>query len=189
MLAENISIAATAASLAMDAFSVSVCVGICSKTVNIKNALVLASAFGGFQFFMPLLGAEIAEHLTAFFDVWTPWLAASLIIWVAFDMIKEAYKNDDGKDTPSRLGMTLKNIIVMAFATSLDALAVGFSIYSTGGSAKFLAVSAGIITFGLTVFGVLGGKKLGEKAGGRACLVGGIVLLLIAAKIVFEALW
>ena len=77
---------------------------------------------------------------------------------------------------------------MLALATSLDALAVGFSIESTGGSALTLAVLAGIITLSLSIFGALVGKRLGSTFGKKAEYLGGGVLLAIAAKIIFDAL-
>lgn len=186
MITEYIPLTATAASLAMDAFSVSICVGLCNNDLKKSDALMLGGAFGFFQFFMPLIGAEMAEHLEGIFDVWTPWIAAALITWVAVSMIKESHQGDGCKE--SSLTMTFKSVTLLAFATSLDALAVGFSIKSTGGSAWFLAIAAGVITFSFSVFGSLGGGILGHKAGNRAELAGGCVLLLIAAKIVWGAI-
>ena len=84
--------------------------------------------------------------------------------------------------------VTLKNVVMLAFATSLDALAVGFSIESTGGSALILAILAGIITFSLSIFGALVGKRFGTAFGKRAEYLGGGVLLAIAAKIIFDTL-
>ena len=145
MLAEFIATAATGASLAMDAFSVSICIGLCHDRISAKNVLTVGGAFGFFQFFMPLLGGVIAGGLSGFFSTWTPWIAAALIVWVAVNMIREAASG--GEDDCSSMTITLKSMTVLSFATSLDALAVGFSIESTGGSAMSLAVLAGIITF------------------------------------------
>lgn len=181
----DIEVYATAASLAMDAFSVSICLGLCHDDFKKSDGLILGCAFGFFQFFMPIVGAEIAEHITGYFDTWTPWVAASLITWVGVNMIKEAYQ---GADESSCMNITFKNVIILAFATSLDALAVGFSIQSTGGSAYILAAAAGVITFSLSLAGALGGRMLGKKAGERAEYLGGAVLLIIAANIIYKAL-
>lgn len=182
---ESIAVTASAASLAMDAFSVSICLGLCHNGLSKREALMLGCAFGGFQFGMPLIGGEIAEHLSGFFDKWTPWIAAALILWVAFNMIKEAREEDASNN--SCMTITFKNVLMLALATSLDALAVGFSIESTGGSAWLLAVEAGVITFALSVFGALVGEKLGERFGKHAEYLGGAVLILIAAKIIWDA--
>ena len=77
MFGEYLAAAATAASLAMDAFSVSICIGLCHERLRLREAFILGAAFGLFQFFMPLLGGEIAEHLSGFFDSWTPWIAGA----------------------------------------------------------------------------------------------------------------
>lgn len=174
---------ATAASLAMDAFSVSICIGLCHEKLTLRQALIPASAFGIFQFFMPLTGGEIAEHMGNFFGNWTPWVAAALIVWVAVNMIREAH-SDSGEE--EFMAITASSITVLAFATSLDALAVGFSIKSMGGSALRLATLAGIITFTLSFIGALIGKKLGSRFGRNSEYVGGGVLLLIAIKIIIE---
>ena len=178
-------LAATAASLAMDAFSVSICIGLCRGRLLLREALILGCAFGFFQFFMPLAGGEAGEHLSAFLDnKWTPWIAATLIIWVAANMIRDAGGRDERE---SYMSVTPKNVAILAFATSLDALAVGFSISSTGGSALLLALLAGAITFSLSFFGALAGKRLGARFGKKAEYVGGGVLLAIAAKIIATA--
>lgn len=182
---EILAVTASAASLAMDAFSVSICMGLCHNGLSKKDALTLGCAFGGFQFAMPLIGGEIAEHLSGFFDIWTPWIAAALILWVAFNMIKEAREEDAAKTC---MNITFRSVLTLALATSLDALAVGFSIESTGGSAWLLAVLAGVITFALSVFGALVGEKLGERFGQNAEYLGGGVLILIAVKIIWGAL-
>lgn len=184
MMANSFNYLAIAASIAMDAFSVSICIGLCHDNLRSRQAMILAGSFGFFQFVMPLIGAEIAEHISGFFASWTPWVASGLIVWVAFNMIKEAYTGNDKND--SCMSITLRNVTILAFATSLDALIVGFSIKSSGGSAWGLAVSAGIITFFLSFFGALAGRKLGEKVGRYAEYFGGGVLFLIALSIILE---
>ncbi len=186
MLAEFIATAATGASLAMDAFSVSICIGLCHDRISAKNVLTVGGAFGLFQFFMPLLGGVIAGGLSGFFSTWTPWIAAALIVWVAVNMIREAAGG--GEEDCSSMTITLRSMTVLSFATSLDALAVGFSIESTGGSALSLAVLAGIITFALSATGTLVGKKLGSRFGRKAEYAGGGVLLVIAARIILQTI-
>ncbi|MCE5202143.1 MAG: manganese efflux pump MntP family protein [Synergistaceae bacterium] len=185
MISEHTQLIATAASLAMDAFSVSICLGLCHGSLKLRQAFSLGGAFGFFQFIMPLFGSWIAKHISGFFDGMTPWIAASLILWVAFKMVKEAYLGAD--KTNSCMIINFKNIVILAFATSLDALAVGYSISSTGGMAAELAITAGMITFFLSLFGALAGRKLGKKTGDRAEYFGGAVLFLIAAKIIVSA--
>lgn len=178
-----LTIHATAASLAMDAFSVSVCVGLASPRLKLRNGLILGGVFGFFQFVMPLAGACFANLLTGFLNSWAPFIAAALIVFVALKMIVETYRH--GPSCPS-LEVNMKNMLAAGLATSLDALAVGFSIKSAGGSAALMAFSAGFITFALSLLGSIGGGVFGEKIGYRAQYIGGAVLLLIAANIAFR---
>lgn len=173
-------IQATALSLAMDAFSISVCVGLASPSLKLKNGLIMGCVFGFFQFLMPMAGAVLADWITGFLNSWAQWIAAALIVIVAMRVIIETYKQGP---SCSALEVTAKNMLIMGLATSLDALAVGFSIKSAGGSALQLAFSAGIVTFALSLLGSLSGGVFGEKIGYRAQYLGGFVLLLIAAKI------
>ena len=181
----DISTLATAVSIAMDAFSVSICMGICHTKLNKRDAFTLGGAFGIAQFGMPMLGALIAANITGLLNSWAPWIGAALIVWVAVNMIREAYL---GKDrTNSCMNITPANVLILAFATSIDALIVGFSIKSSGGSALLLAVSAGAITFMLSFYGALGGKKLGERIGTYAEYFGGTVLILVAVNILLNS--
>ncbi|MDO5115745.1 MAG: manganese efflux pump [Synergistaceae bacterium] len=184
MAAWDLALAASALSLAMDAFSVSICLGLCHERLRFREALILGGAFGFFQFFMPLLGGGIAGSISGFFDRWTPWIAALLIIWVAVSMIVEAVR----EEASSCMAITFSGVTTLSFATSLDALAVGFSMASTGGSALNLALLAGAITFTLSLAGALAGKKLGKRFGKKSEIFGGCVLLLIAGKIICSAL-
>lgn len=183
-MTSDLSTLATAASVAMDAFSVSVCMGICHGGLNRRDAFTLGGAFGVSQLGMPLIGALIAVNITGLFSSWAPRIGAILIIWVAFNMIRQAH-SCEGK-TKSCTKITPVNVAVLALATSVDALIVGFSIKSSGGSALLLAVSAGAITFLLSFYGALGGKRLGEKIGAYAEYLGGAILLVIAFNILFN---
>lgn len=176
-------IAATAVSLAMDALSVSVCAGICYSGAGLFRSLILGIAFGTFQFIMPLIGAAAADSVSGIMSDWAPWIAAALIVWVAVNMIWDAYKNNQC----DFFDFSFKNVAVLAFATSLDALAVGFSIESAGGSALVLAVSAGLVTFSLSFLGALAGGKLGAKVGDAGQYVGGAVLIAIAVRIILAS--
>lgn len=173
---------ATAAALAADAFSVSVCIGLASPRSKFRNGVILGCVFGGFQFFMPLLGAVIAGALADFLGGLTTWVASGLIVFVALKMILETYKH--GNACPS-LNVNARNLLALGLATSLDALAVGFSIKSAGGSALLMATAAGAITFAAALFGSMGGGVLGAKLGSAAQYSGAAVLLVIAANIAF----
>jgi len=185
----DISTVATAVSLAMDAFSVSICIGLChDDKLSWGEAFILGGTFGAFQFFMPLIGAFAALNLAGFLNTWTPWISAALIIWVAVNMARSAY-SDDADKAAECMALTFKNIVILALATSLDALAVGFSIAGTGGPIWMLAFDAGIVTCALSVVGALSGDRIGKRVGQRAQYLGAAVLLIIAANIIRKAIF
>ena len=178
--------AATAAALAMDAFSVSICIGLSHEKLSLRDALTLGGAFGLFQFFMPLAGGSAAAGAGALLGGCAPWAAAALIVWIAVNMIREA-GSGGGHDKKTLMSVTFRNVVILAFATSLDALAAGFSVRITGGSALLLAVLAGIITFSLSFFGSIAGKRLGAGLGNKAEYLGGAALFAVAAQIIAKA--
>lgn len=187
----------TAFALSMDAMAVSVASGIAAKRVRVRDALLMAAAFGVFQALMPTIGFYIIPGLCQIFGDGVESFVKSVDHWVAFillafiggKMIYEAIKNEDegaGED-PFRPS----NILVLAVATSIDALATGIVFCSFGfDTAKlvFSVLTIGIITFALSLFGVLAGKKLGERVKRGAVLAGGAVLVLIGLKILIEHL-
>lgn len=171
---------ATAASLAMDSFSISICIGLTGHTAKIRNGLAAGAVFGLFQFIMPLVGAAAAGQVAENLGDWAAWVASGLITFVALKMIYETFRS---KGCHPALSLSAGNLLMLGMATSIDALVVGFSIKSAGGSVALLALSAGIITFILSLLGCVGGMTLGAKNGARAHYLGGAVLLVIAACI------
>ncbi len=185
----------TAVALSMDAMAVSISSGIAARHIKIRNALLMAAFFGGFQALMPLIGYYIVpllskvfgDGVTAFVEGMDHWIALVLLSFIGGKMIIEAIKNDEEAvtDNPFKLG----TLFVMAIATSIDALATGivfrgFSL--TGGGLVFTILSIGFVTFILSLVGVLLGKKLGEKFKRWAVLGGGIVLVCLGIKVFLE---
>lgn len=187
----------TAVALSMDAMAVSIASGIASVKVRMKDALMMALAFGVFQALMPTIGFYIIPLLSGVFGSGVETFIKSVDHWIAFlllafiggKMIFEAIKNEeeDAGSDPFRLG----KILVLAVATSIDALATGIVFCSFDFSAArlvFSVLTIGGITFALSLFGVLAGKKLSEKFKRFAVLAGGIVLVGIGLKILIEHL-
>ncbi|MDY3869384.1 MAG: manganese efflux pump MntP family protein [Pyramidobacter sp.] len=181
----GLEVLATAVSLSMDAFSVSLCMGICCSGLSLKQSAEIASAFGFFQFAMPLIGALAASGLAGVFSDWAGWIGFAMIAYVGVNMIRESF-SDASCDCSMAFGF--KNLIILSVATSLDALAVGFSLQFTHGGALPLAVWSGVSTFALCLPGARVGWRLGEKLGSRAELFGGIVLCAIAVKVLMSSL-
>lgn len=185
----------TAVALSMDAMAVSISSGIAARNIKIRNALLMAAFFGGFQALMPLAGYYIVpllssifgDGVTVFVEGMDHWIALILLSFIGGKMIVEAIKDEeeDVKGDPFGLG----TLFVMAIATSIDALATGIIFRGfnlTGGGITFAILSIGFVTFILSLIGVLLGKKLGEKFKRWAVLGGGIVLVGLGIKVFLE---
>ena len=179
-----------AVSLSMDAFAVSVCKGLCMKRLDVRQAVVIALFFGGFQALMPLAGWALGTQFEALITPVDHWIAFVLLGIIGSKMLWDAFHEDDPEDLacPTDGKLDLRELVMMAIATSIDALAVGITF-------AFLrvdiAVSVGLIgitTFVPSIVGVAVGHRFGAKYEKPATIVGGIVLILIGLKILLEHL-
>ncbi len=175
--------------LSMDAFAVSVCKGLGMSRLNLKQAAVISLFFGGFQALMPLIGWALGSQLT---DLITPidhWIAFGLLAFVGGKMLWDAFHEDDEEtDGAADEKLDLKELLMLAIATSIDALAVGITF-------AFLQVSIvpsvsiiGLTTFVISFAGVAIGHFFGARFEKPATIVGGVVLILIGLKILLEHL-
>ena len=175
--------------LSMDAFVVSICKGLGMSRLNMRQAAVISLFFGGFQAFMPLIGWALGSQLTDFITPIDHWIAFGLLAFVGGKMLWDAFHEDDedeGVQTDEKLD--LKELLMLAIATSIDALAVGITF-------AFLqvAIVPSITIIGLTAFvisfaGVAVGHFFGARFEKPATIVGGVVLILIGVKILLEHL-
>ena len=175
-----------AVGLSMDAFAVSVCKGLSMGKLRIKNALVIGLYFGGFQALMPALGYLLGSYFQNAITAYDHWIAFVLLCIIGGNMIKEALNPDEESCDAS---VAFKDMLVLAVATSIDALAVGVTF-------AFLRVQIipavcfiGIITFMLSVFGVKVGTVFGIRYKSKAEFVGGAILIAIGLKILVEHLF
>ncbi|WP_050771336.1 manganese efflux pump MntP family protein [Dethiosulfovibrio peptidovorans] len=180
-MAEMDVVVATASALAMDAFSVSLGAGACRCGMPVRQILRMASIFGFFQFAMPLLGGVLGATAVSFVSAWDHWIAAGLLWFVGGNMIFESIKPD--KDCSGLDTAKTRVLLGLAVATSIDAMAVGFSTATLGDSVMPLALVAGVITYLLSVFGAMAGCRLGSATGHRAEMLGGLCLCLIGLEI------
>ena len=181
-----------AVALAMDAFAVSVGAGCALRRLQAGHYLRMALAFGLFQFFMPVIGWALGLSVRALIEHWDHWIAFILLAWIGGSMLREGLRRDpadDGpcpppKKDPSR-GM---NLLVLAVATSIDALAVGLSFALLKVPILVPAVVIGLVCAGLTALGLFLGQSLSRAAlfGRHAGVAGGLVLLGIGVKILWE---
>lgn len=171
--------------LSMDAFAVSICKGLKMQRLNLKQTAVIALFFGGFQALMPLIGWTLGKSFEKFVTSFDHWIAFGLLAFIGIKMIYESFKNeDDGSDA-----FDIKELFLMAVATSIDALAVGVT-FALDKSVKILPsiTVIGITTFVLAAIGVFIGHKFGSRYKNKAELAGGIILVVMGAKILLEDL-
>lgn len=178
-----------AISLSMDAFAVALCKGLALKKINLKSCAIVGLWFGAFQGLMPMLGyflgSTFADKITSI----DHWIAFILLAIIGGNMIKEALEKDEEKVNDS---LGFKTMIVMAIATSIDALAVGVSFAFTDFKPDWFVYIAfvliGVITFVLSSIGVKIGNIFGTKYKSKAEFTGGLVLILLGLKILLEGL-
>lgn len=179
-----ISILVIAIGLSMDAFSVAISIGAVSRKVSFAPVLRLSASFGLFQFFMPLAGwlggMTIADYIAGF----DHWIAFVLLLYVGGKMIHESFQREEKvhSNDPTK-GLTL---LMLSVATSIDALAVGLSLAFLKMPILYPSIIIGIVTFIMTALGMLFGEKLGKIFGKRVEVIGGIILIGIGIKILFD---
>jgi len=193
-----IEILLVALSLSMDAFAVSLTAAACTKNLRRYHMLRAAFAFGLFQFLMPLAGWFIGNAFSGLIGSFDHWIAFGLLAIVGGKMLVEVY--EEWKDQPDpdtcptgdaekKLDIKSKRIVlVLAVATSIDALAVGMSFSLVGQRAIQPSLIIGLVTFFLCCAGFFFGKKIGVILGRYAQLGGGVVLLGIGTKILLTHL-
>ncbi|MBR6524218.1 MAG: manganese efflux pump [Clostridia bacterium] len=175
--------------LSADAFAVAVCKGLNMRKINYTHALIIALFFGGFQALMPLIGWILGSSFRIYIENFDHWIAFVLLAFIGGKMIVEALKNED-EGCCSCEKLDIKELFVMAVATSIDALAVGitFALVLEKGAIWGAISIIGLTTFVLSAIGVVIGNKFGAKYKSKAELAGGIILVLIGLKILLEHL-
>lgn len=170
--------------LSMDAFAVSVCKGLSLGKIKPKHMCIAGAWFGGFQALMPLIGYFLGSFFAEMIEKYDHWVAFVLLAIIGGNMIKESFGKDEKVDS----SMDVKSMLLLAIATSIDALAVGVTF-------AFLQVQIvpavsfiGVITFIFSAVGVKIGSLFGTKYKSKAELFGGIVLVLIGIKILLEGI-
>lgn len=170
----------------MDAFAVSLCRGLCMRKINYKHALIIAGLFGGFQAAMPLLGWLLGSQFEKYIVDIDHWIAFGLLLIIGGKMIWDVFEKEENSKESGDLN--IKELLIMAVATSIDALAVGITFAFLGASIWVSISIIGAITFVLCFAGVIIGNKFGAKFKKKAQLAGGLVLILIGLKILLQHL-
>ena len=172
--------------LSMDAFAVSICKGLSMQKIDKKYTLCIGLFFGGFQALMPLTGYLLGSRFSGYIERFDHWIAFVLLALIGFNMIKES-REEEEEEKPYA-GVNFKELLILAVATSIDALAVGVSFAFLGVRIAPAVTLIGCTTFVLTLVGVWVGNLFGSRYKSRAELTGGIILILIGVKILLEHL-
>lgn len=174
-----------AVGLSMDAFAVSICKGLSLQNMSWKHAVITGLYFGSFQAGMPLIGYLVGwqfKYAIAFID---HWIALLLLCIIGINMIREALNHEEECANDS---LNPKTMIILAIATSIDALAIGVTFAFLQVQIIPAVAFVGIITFTLSILGVKTGNVFGSKYKSKAELAGGIILILMGFHILAEHL-
>ena len=173
-----------AVGLSMDAFAVSVCKGLSVKQLRPKHALLAGLYFGGFQALMPMLGWLLGYRFERLITSVDHWIAFVLLGLIGANMIRESFGEEEKLDDD----FSVKTMLLMAVATSIDALAVGITFAFLSVRILPAAGLIGLTTFLLSALGVVVGHAFGAKFQNGAERLGGTILILIGLKILLEHL-
>ncbi len=193
-----ISVFLSGISLSMDAFAVSICNGMVYSNLDRKKTLFMPFIYGLFQALMPIIGFYIGLLFIEQIEAYDHWVAFALLVAIGGKMIYDGInelRSPEEEIQPKQFSVT--EVLLQGVATSIDALAVGFSLNTMLSGVSDVQLWAwlsvlliGLTTFAITFVGVIIGKKVGklfQKKASVAEIVGGAVLVLIAIKIVIES--
>lgn len=170
--------------LAMDAFAVAVCKGLAMRKVNKKQAVVIGLFFGGFQALMPFIGWVLGSQFESYITSVDHWIAFALLGLIGGKMIFEALKpEEDVEIAEMDAPLDLKELLVLAVATSIDALAIGITFAFLDYPIVEAVTIIGVVTFFIAIGGVYAGNFFGNKYKRKAELAGGVILVLLGLRI------
>ena len=176
--------------LSMDAFAVSICKGLGVREIKPKHMLCCGLWFGGFQALMPFIGWALGTQFESYITSIDHWIAFVLLVLIGGKMIAEAVRPEDENVEIDKLDppLDLKEMLVLAVATSIDALAVGITFAFLNYPIGEAVMIIGLTTFCISIGGVYVGNFFGNRYKKKAELAGGIILVLIGVKILLEHL-
>lgn len=173
--------------LSMDAFAVAVCQGLGMDRLNYKKSVMVALYFGVFQALMPVIGWLLGVKFERYIVSIDHWIAFALLSIIGIQMIMESRKIEDIKISKD-YSINHKELLLLAIATSIDALTVGITFAFLNVSIIQSVIIIGISTFILSILGVVIGNRFGLKYKNKAECIGGIILILIGLKVLLEHL-
>lgn len=175
--------------LSMDAFAVALCKGLCMPKIHWGQAFAIAIAFGGFQALMPLIGWAAGSLFASYIMAVDHWVAFGLLFIIGAKMIWDTINEEsEVENTDCAPRLDIRELLLLALATSIDALAVGITLAFLQVNIIFAASIIGVITCLLSFFGVMLGHQFGSRFEKPAAIFGGIVLIALGFKILLEHL-
>lgn len=174
--------------LAMDATAVSAARGLSVSAIRARHVLLVAAFFGGFQALMPLLGWVLGTQIGPLVQAWDHWIAFGLLALIGGKMLWDAFAGDDDDEKPAADPFAWKTMLVLAVATSIDALAVGITLPILDAPLVLSVITIGVVTALLSALGLFAGRKFGAMLGKRLDIAGGLVLIGLGTKILIEHL-
>lgn len=186
----SIEVVGIAVGLAMDTLAVSIAASVVLKQVNHRQVFRFAFHFGLFQAFMPVIGWLAGKSVVSYISLWDHWIAFALLAFVGGKMVHEAFENEDAESGEAKTDPTKgMSLVILSTATSIDALAVGLSFAMLEMDIWTPCAIIGVVCSLITTVGMLVGMRLGTRFGKKMEIVGGLVLICIGLKIVFDHLW
>ncbi|MBO5070874.1 MAG: manganese efflux pump [Roseburia sp.] len=176
--------------LAMDAFAVSICKGLGMRKVNKKQAVLIGLFFGGFQALMPFIGWVLGSQFEKYITSIDHWIAFILLGFIGGKMIVEALKPAEECDEVKELDapLNIKELFILAIATSIDALAVGITFAFLSYPIVEAISIIGVVTFIICIAGVYVGNFFGSKYKNKAEFAGGAILVILGLRILLSHL-
>jgi len=173
-----------AVGLSLDAFAVALSIGASGVAPTRRDAVRLSFHFGLFQFLMPVIGWYLGSRVAPYIEAYDHWIAFGLLAFVGGHMVWACLfpEHTEQVDNPTRGHM----LVVLSVATSVDALAIGLSLALLNVEILYPSVIIGIVAFGFTMVGMVSGTKLNERFGQRMMLIGGVVLIVIGTRVLFD---
>lgn len=173
--------------LSMDAFAVSLGKGLGMSRLSYRRVVIIAAFFGGFQAAMPLFGWLLGRQFEQYITSVDHWIAFALLSFIGVKMLREAGR-DGNECLAYEERLQLRELFVLAVATSIDALAVGITFAFLKVSILPSVALIGVTTFALSAAGAVVGYRFGAKFKNKAEMAGGVILILIGIKILLEHL-
>ena len=170
-------------SLAMDAFAVSICKGLSMKKMNWKKAVIIGLYFGIFQALMPTLGYFLGSGFDNLVTSIDHWIVFILLFFIGLNMIEDSFSKETENNNDN---IDFKTMLILALATSIDALAVGVTFAFLRTNIFIPLIFIGIITFAMSFLGVKIGNKFGDRLKNKSEKLGGIILILMGIKILLD---